>query len=81
MVGGCAEFSASVTAVFEVTGASTLVLLSDGTNAPSLTPTGATDLDGDGRPEFVVEEGLFRRQGASYRLQGLYAVPNHDCPC
>jgi len=81
MVGGCAAFSASVTAVFEVTGVATLVRLSDGTNAPSLTPTGAADLDGDGRPEFIVGEGLFRRQGASYRLQTLHEVPNHDCPC
>lgn len=81
MVGGCAEFSASMSAVFEVTGASTLVLQSDGAN-PSLFDTdGAVDLDGDGRPEFITETGLFRRMGTVYRPQDLYSVPNNDCPC
>jgi len=81
MVGGCADFSASMTAVFEVTGAQTLVLQSDGTNPSLIDTDGAADLDGDGRPEFITPEGLFRRMGAVYRPQVLFAVPNNDCPC
>jgi ketosteroid isomerase-like protein len=81
MVGGCADFSASMTAVFEVTGAQTLVLQSDGTNPSLIDTDGAADLDGDGRPEFITPEGLFRRMGAMYRPQVLFAVPNNDCPC
>lgn len=80
-VGGCADFSNSMTAVFEVTGAQTIVLQSDGTNPAYVSPIGAADLDGDGRPEFVTDSGLFRRMGTVYRSQPLYPVPNHDCPC
>ncbi len=81
MTGGCAEFSGSMTAVFEVTGANTLVLQSDGAEPSHVDPEGAADLDGDGRPEFITDNGLFRRQGTVYRRQPLYEVPNHDCPC
>ncbi len=80
-VGGCGAFSASMTSVFELTGARALVLLSDGDTPSSVVPEGAADLDGDGLPEFVAPEGLFRRQGGQYRLQTLYSVPNRDCPC
>ncbi|MFO0610358.1 MAG: nuclear transport factor 2 family protein [Polyangiales bacterium] len=81
MAGGCADFSASMTAVFEVTGAQTLVLQSDGAEPSYVDDAGAVDLDGDGRPEFVTADGLFRRQGTAYRPQVLYSVPNHDCSC
>lgn len=81
MVGGCAEFSGSMTAVFEVTGAQTLVLQSDGASPSLVAPYGAADLDGDGRPEFITAEGLFRRMGTVFRPQPLYPVPNQDCPC
>ncbi len=81
MVGGCAEFSASMTVVFEVTGAANLVLQSDATTPSYVNPVGAADLDGDGRPEFITDNGLFRRQGTTYRPQELHGVPNNDCPC
>lgn len=80
-VGGCGEFSGSMTAVFEVTGAQTLVLQTDGSGPVYVDPDGAADLDGDGRPEFITAEGLFRRMGTVYRPQEIYTVPNNDCPC
>lgn len=80
-VGGCADFSAELTAVFEVGGPQGLILHSDGADPGAFTPIAATDLDGDGVPEFVTEHGYVRRTGTVFRGATPYAVPSHDCPC
>jgi ketosteroid isomerase-like protein len=80
-VGGCGAFSAAITVVFEVLEGQRLLVWSDGSAPGFFEALGAVDLDGDGWPEFVTEEGLVRLQGTVYRPQVLYAVPNQDCPC
>ncbi len=80
-VGGCAEFSGRLTAVFEVGGPTGLVLQSDGADPGAFVPTAAVDVDGDGVPEFVTADGYVRKAGAVFRGATPYAVPSHDCDC
>ncbi len=80
-VGGCAEFSGALTVVFEANAAGALTLRSDGTNPGSFEPTAATDLDGDGVPEFLTEHGYVRTVGTVFREVSAWVVPSHDCDC
>ena len=74
MVGGCASFSAHLTAVFEVTGARGLTRLTSATEQADFMPLGAVDLNGDGVPEFVTGDGITERQGDGYQVREVYAA-------
>lgn len=80
-VGGCAEFSARLTAVFEVGGPQGLILHSDPAEPGAFEAQAAVDIDGDGVPEFVTADGYVRRAGTVLRSVSPLAVPSHDCPC
>lgn len=80
-VGGCGQFMARATVVFELGGPQGLVLHSDGADPGVFVPDGAVDLDGDGVPEFVTADGYARRTGAVYRVAAPLAAPSHDCDC
>lgn len=81
MVGGCGQFSARATVVFELGGPQGLILHSDGAEPGDFVPEAAADLDGDGVPEFVTAEGYARRTGAVFRAATPLRVPSHDCEC
>lgn len=81
MVGGCGQFSARATVVFELGGPQGLILHSDGAEPGYFVPEAAADLDGDGVPEFITAEGYARRTGAVFRAATPLRVPSHDCEC
>ena len=81
MVGGCGQFSARATVVFELGGPQGLILHSDGAEPGDFVPEAAADLDGDGVPEFITAEGYARRTGAVFRAATPLRVPSHDCEC
>jgi hypothetical protein len=79
--GGCAEFAAQLTAVFELTGPQGLTLLSGSAEQPSFSPIGAMDRQGDGVPEFLTEDGFAERSPTGYSVFSNFAVVYLDCPC
>lgn len=78
--GGCADFSARVSAVFEVVG-SDLVLQTDPNDPGVFDPQAATDADGDGTADFITPAGLFRRRGTVLRWVDRIQWPVLDCYC
>ena len=81
MLAGCAEFNASVTAIFEITGASKAVLVAEGVG----TPHAVFDSDGDGKVELVVDErGGIRylvQSGSEMTAAATIELPFNDCGC
>lgn len=79
---GCADFNASANALFEVTGASKVVLVAEGAGVPDT----VFDSDGDGKVEITVGN---RNGGVSYLVQSGSEMtaassldfPYNDCPC
>lgn len=80
-LGGCASFSGQLWAVYELVGASTLRPFTRDEDPGYFEPHAATDMDGDGVPEFITREGVVRRQGDTYRLVESVRYPNLDCDC
>ena len=80
-VGGCAQFTGKLWAVFEATDDASWRPLTSGTAAESFEPSTALDGDGDGAPEFVVDDGVVRLRGAGYERFESIAAPNNDCDC
>jgi ketosteroid isomerase-like protein len=82
VLAGCAEFNASVTALFEITGASKAVLVAEGVG----TPYAIFDSDDDGKVELVVDErgGGIRylvQSGSEMTATATIAFPFNDCGC
>jgi hypothetical protein len=76
---GCGEFGANLFALWELVGGKLVPR-----NKPGdffLDPRAAVDLDGDGVPEILIDEGIVRRSGDFYSNPENLYVPNHDCPC
>lgn len=80
-VGGCASFSGQLWAVYELSGTATLRPQTRDEDPGYFEPLAATDMDGDGIPEFIAREGIVRRQGDTYRLVESVRYPNLDCDC
>jgi hypothetical protein len=79
--GGCADFSASIWSVFEVGADGALTRLTDATDPGSSSPIGATDIDGDGRPEWITEQGIVGTVGSGLGLLVDISAVVHDCYC
>ena len=78
--GGCGDFAARVSAVFEAVG-NDLVLQSDPNDPGVFDPQAATDADGDGTADFITPAGLFRRRGTVLRWVDRIQWPVLDCYC
>jgi hypothetical protein len=76
---GCGAFGATLSAAWELKGGKlTLVRDADG---QELIPLSAGDLDGDGRPEILLDEGVLRSSGTRYDRWDRLAIPFLDCGC
>jgi len=76
---GCDEFGATLSAVWEEKdGKLELVREPEG---QELAPFSAGDVDGDGKLELIVEEGVLRTSGTRYDRWDQLQVPNLDCDC
>lgn len=78
----CSDFNTHIVALWKVAGEDTprptFTLVHEGGDEPM--PSAATDLDGDGSPEFFGAERVLRRGGDGYVSDSL-EVPFFDCPC
>jgi hypothetical protein len=75
----CGGFSGQLTAVFRLDGKTgRLEWLGDLTE--HVVPDGASDLDGDGVPELLFDEGLLHLE-AGKATRDLLGVPFYGCPC
>jgi len=79
--GGCADFSASLWSVFDVAADGSLTRVTDASSPGYFSPLAATDIDGDGRPELVVEQGVVGAVGAGLGLVEDISPVVHDCYC
>lgn len=77
---GCGRFYGRLSGIFEVSGARRVPRA--GTTAPlELDFRAVVDIDGDGTPEIVVEDGLLRRSGDHYERALDITPPFLDCGC
>jgi hypothetical protein len=78
-VAGCGDFGATMSAAWEMRGDKlTLVKEADG---QALAPLSAVDVDGDGRVEMILEDGILRSSGTRYDRWERILVPFLDCGC
>ncbi|HSN99234.1 MAG TPA: hypothetical protein VLS89_13155 [Candidatus Nanopelagicales bacterium] len=76
---GCGGFGATLSAAWELKdGKLTLVRDPDG---QGLLPLSAADVDGDGRFELFLQEGVIRSSGTRYDRWDRLAIPFLDCGC
>lgn len=80
MEGGCADFSGALWAVFAIDG-ETLTPLTSTSDPGYFAPLGAVDVDGDGRPEWVVEQGVVGAVDSGLGLVEDLSPAMHDCDC
>src|SRR5207245_787407 len=77
---GCADFEASLWGVWELVG-ERLVLRTNPDRYDYAVPVAGVDLDGDGRIELLLEDGVLRIEGDRYGAPDRLQVPDHDSPC
>lgn len=79
---GCGGFSGEFWAIYGTTPDGKLQLLTDPDEPGELFhPSGITDIDGDGRPDFVSPGRVVRQVGATWRPVESAELPSFDCPC
>jgi hypothetical protein len=76
---GCGTFGATLSGAWELKNGA-LTALKDA-SGDDLVPLSAGDVDGDGKLELVVPEGLLRLKGAKYETANKLHVPFLDCGC
>jgi len=76
----CGDFGGSLWAIWELVG-DKLVPRNAPLGNDAIEPAAAVDVDGDGIPEILFDEGLVRRSGDLYGAPDHLEVPYHDCPC
>ena len=79
--GGCADFAASVWSVFEIGEGGALTRVTSASDPGYFSPLGALDADGDGRPEWIVEQGVVGVIGSGLGLVMDISAVVHDCYC
>ena len=77
----CEDLSASLTFVFQWHDDGTLSMLSDPASTTSLAIVGVADLDGDGAPELVLEDGAARLHRSTLAASHALALRDYVCPC
>lgn len=79
---GCGGFYGAFWALFGTTPDGSLRLLTDPDDPGEVFhPTGLTDSDGDGEPEFLSPGRMVRPVGPLYQPTEEARCPSFDCPC